>query len=280
MMYDENPKAVQVLNELVGRSNATLGSSHTDSLEYTDTLADACERAKDLGKALQLRKDVYLLTMSALGAEHNETLNRSDSLAAAYEKAGRIEEALRQREESLRGRRKESSGPDDLGIGYALQEVARLHEKLHDDKGAEPIWREALPFLKTNENVLVDVLESLGRCLLRLSKPADAEPVLRECLVIREKVGPDDWAKFHTKSLLGGSLLGQKKYTEAEPLLLASGEATKKSGQIAAEEQAHQIEDLERLVQLYEATGKKDKADAWRKILQETKSAAKNPAKP
>ena len=33
-------------------------------------------------------------------------------------------------------------------------------------------------------------------------------------------IEPDTWTTFNTKSMLGGALLGQKKYAEAEPLLL------------------------------------------------------------
>ena len=32
---------------------------------------------------------------------------------------------------------------------------------------------------------------------------------------------PDDWPTFNARSMLGGSLLGQKKDAEAEPLLLS-----------------------------------------------------------
>ena len=38
---------------------------------------------------------------------------------------------------------------------------------------------------------------------------------------------PDASWKFNTKSLLGGALLGQKKFAEAEPLLLAGYEGLK-----------------------------------------------------
>ena len=38
---------------------------------------------------------------------------------------------------------------------------------------------------------------------------------------------PDDWSRFDTQSLLGDSLLGQKKYAEAEPLLLSGYEGLK-----------------------------------------------------
>ena len=71
------------------------------------------------------------------------------------------------------------------------------------------------------------MLAALGLNLLKQQKYADAEPLLRECLKIREQKEPDDWRTFNTKSLLGGSLLGQEKYAEAEPLLLAGYEGMK-----------------------------------------------------
>ena len=63
-------------------------------------------------------------------------------------------------------------------------------------------------------------LGALGANLLRQEKWTDAESVLREALAVREKKEPDAWATYHTQSLLGGALLGQKKYAEAEPLLI------------------------------------------------------------
>ncbi len=40
-------------------------------------------------------------------------------------------------------------------------------------------------------------------------------------LAIREKTQPEDWSTFNTRSTLGGSLLGQKRYAAAEQLLPA-----------------------------------------------------------
>ena len=54
---------------------------------------------------------------------------------------------------------------------------------------------------------------------------AAAEPLLRESLAISAKQAPDAWFTFNTQALLGGALLGQKKYAEAEPLLLRGYEA-------------------------------------------------------
>ena len=44
--------------------------------------------------------------------------------------------------------------------------------------------------------------------------------------LIREKSQPDVWNTFTAKAMLG-ALLGQKKYAEAEPLLLSGDEGMK-----------------------------------------------------
>jgi hypothetical protein len=70
-------------------------------------------------------------------------------------------------------------------------------------------------------------MASLCLAMLRQEKWAEAEPILRECLAIREKVMPDEWPRFNTMSQLGVSLLGQKKYAEAEPLIVSGYEGLK-----------------------------------------------------
>jgi eukaryotic-like serine/threonine-protein kinase len=68
------------------------------------------------------------------------------------------------------------------------------------------------------------VLAQVSLDLLRYGQPAAAEPLLRECLAIREKKQPDDWRTFNTRSMLGGALLSRRKYADAEPLLRAGYE--------------------------------------------------------
>jgi hypothetical protein len=66
--------------------------------------------------------------------------------------------------------------------------------------------------------------------------------------------------------MLGGCLLGQKQYAEAEPLLTAGYEGLRaRAKAIPPDRAACLIEALERLVALYEATDKKDEAARWRK---------------
>ena len=99
-------------------------------------------------------------------------------------------------------------------------------------------------------------------------KFAEAEAMARECLAIRERDIPDDWRTFNARSMLGGSLLGQKKYAEAEPLLLSGYEGMKqREVNIPLEGKVRLSETLQRLVQLYEATNRPDQAAEWKQKL-------------
>ena len=68
--------------------------------------------------------------------------------------------------------------------------------------------------------------------------------------------------------MLGGALVGQQKYTDAEPLLVQGYEGMKqREAKIPPQGNVRLTQAVERLVQLYEATGRKDKADEWRSRL-------------
>ena len=87
----------------------------------------------------------------------------------------------------------------------------------------------------------------------------------RECLDIRTKTQPDAWSTFNAYSLLGGALLGQKKYAKAEPLLLQGYEGMKQREKaIPAPGLSRLPEALDRLIELYTATNRPDEAKKWR----------------
>ncbi len=68
--------------------------------------------------------------------------------------------------------------------------------------------------------------------------------------------------------MLGGALLGQKKFAEAEPLLLSGYEGMKKQeDKIPPAGKDRLNEAVSRLVQFYESTSKPDEAAKWRKEL-------------
>ncbi len=143
-----------------------------------------------------------------------------------------------------------------------MNNLATAYDEAKQFDKAEVLHRERLPLLKQKAGgdspAYAGALAAFGLNLLHQKKWTEAEPLLRECLAIREKTQPDAWTTFNTKSLLGGALLGQKKYADAEPLLLAGYEGMKQRAKtIPPPGKARLPEAIERLVQLYEATGQK-----------------------
>src|SRR5262249_58972198 len=101
------------------------------------------------------------------------------------------------------------------------------------------------------------------------TKRAEAESKLRRSLAIGQKIQPDDWATFDTRSLLGAALLLQKKYTAAQPLLLSAYEGLKeREAKLPLEGRGSLASAARRLVQLYEAWGKTDQVAKWQKVLE------------
>ena len=85
-----------------------------------------------------------------------------------------------------------------------------------------------------------------------------------------EKKRPDesDWILPHAKNVLGGALLGQKKYAEAEPLLVQGYEGMKRAEATMTAQWRYRLPEAgERVVRYYEETGQPEKAREWRERL-------------
>jgi hypothetical protein len=85
---------------------------------------------------------------------------------------------------------------------------------------------EASNALPKDSPQLAGMLAQLGLSLLQQKKWTQAEPLLRECLAIREKAQSDMWSTFKTQSLLGGALLVEMGGKSGSPALFMIQERT------------------------------------------------------
>jgi hypothetical protein len=75
--------------------------------------------------------------------------------------------------------------------------------------------------------------------------------------------------------MLGGALLGQQRYDEAEPLLRQGCDGLyQRRADIPPTGRPRLTEAIQRLVQLYEVQGKMDEADPWRRKLEAATNTA------
>ncbi|MBX9579694.1 MAG: hypothetical protein K2X87_05235 [Gemmataceae bacterium] len=127
------------------------------------------------------------------------------------------------------------------------------------------LFSEARKRWPQNSPQLAGELARFGLSLLQADAFAEAEPLLRDCLAIREKTQPGVWTTFNTRSLFGGALVGQKKYAEAGPLLVTGYEGMKQREKSIPPAGSTRIpEALDRLVELSAATNQPAEAARWR----------------
>jgi tetratricopeptide (TPR) repeat protein/tRNA A-37 threonylcarbamoyl transferase component Bud32 len=263
-------KALPLYEETLKLRRAKSGPDHPDTLTSMSGLAMAYRAAGQLGKALVLFEETLKLRRAKLGPDHPDTLTSMNNLAVVYKDAGQLDKALPLFEETLMLRRAKV-GPDHPDTLASMNKLAGVFLDAKQPSKALPLFHEFLAGWKKRlrEDLrFAGYQASVGADLIKASEFAAAEPILRECLTIREKHEPDAWTTFNARSLVGSSLFGQKKYTEAEPLLLAGYEGMKqRQDRIPKASQGLLTDALNRLVQLYDATGPKEKADALRAKL-------------
>jgi tetratricopeptide (TPR) repeat protein len=248
-----------------------LGPDDPELLETWNNLGVAYWRLKQLDQSIPIFERVLAAERKVRGEQHLETLRAQINLGVNYRDAGRLEEAVPLLEEADR---EGGASPSLRWVRFEL-----LTAYIAAGKSAEGIrltkelLAEARKEHPPGSTTLASVLAQRGSDFLQLKAWSEAEPILREALVIREKSQPDDWTKFNSRSMLGEALAGQKKYADAEPLLVQGFEGMKqRAAQMATTFRAERLTAAAaRLVRLYETLQKNDQAEKWRKELEAVK---------
>ena len=278
--------ALPLLEETLKVMKAKLGPEHPDTLRSMKHLVVAYQAAGKLDLALPFLEETLELQKAKLGPEHPDTLVGMGNLARAYYAAGKLDLVLPLLEESLRLQKAKlgsehpetlkvmgnlefvrnmttaeeryrvelaKNGPGHIHTLLARRDLAQYYMAVHRLDDAEQTLFEVIRGMKDRASDDAILVFTIG--------------LLRKSLATRERTMPDAWLTFQSKSLLGEALLGQKKYAEAEPLLLAGYEGMKKrEAKIPPQSKVRVTEALERVVRLYEALDKKDDAARWRKV--------------
>jgi serine/threonine protein kinase len=215
-------QAEALLSPVVESSRKVLGPEHRDTLWYTNGLATTYDREGKYAQAEALFSQALEVEERVLGPEHPVTLGALNGLAVVNLDEGKYGLAETYAKQALAGR-KYNLAPD------------------HPDT-----------MVSTNDLVLAYELQG---------KFTESEPLAREAVKLEQAKQPDDWQRFWAESLLGESLAGEKRYAEAEPLLLEGYR-----GMLARKERTpvpsrrHLDSAHEWIVQLYKAWGKPQKA--------------------
>jgi tetratricopeptide (TPR) repeat protein len=265
-------RALPLLERGLERTRTKLGPDHPDTLNSMANLADAYAGAGQPEKAFPLFEQALEGHKAKLGPDHPATLRVMGNLGLAFLRAGELRRAVPPLEEALAKASARLGADHALTIG-ATGNLAATYLAMDRPDKALPLFTDLLAARRKQlgrDNLrFANILAEVAKDLLKHGQDAMAEKVLDECLSIRAKKQPDEWNTFNTRSMLGGALLGQKKYAGAEPLLLQGYEGMKKrEAEIPPEVRSMRLTDaLGRIVLLYEASGRKEQAQEWRQKL-------------
>lgn len=271
-------EALPLLEQVLEATKTRLGPDHASTCIAMHDLAALNFFAGKVDRAIALHEQARDLRLAKLGPDHPDTLQSLHNLAYCYWKAKKNDLAIPLFEQAL-SRRSIVLGPDHpftIGtlttLSVALREDGQIDRalKLLEDAVADRQTRLGKNHADTVNMAkqLASVQTEKGLKLLKQQEFVEAESILRAALAIRTEYLPDAWNTFVTRSLLGGALSGQQKYSEAEPLVVSGYEGLKqREAQIPPESKVRLTEALERLIQLYEAWGKSAEAAEWRKRL-------------
>ena len=246
-----------------------LGSGHPDTLYSMGVLGNAFLDQGKYAQAEALYSETLEIQSRVLGSEHPNTLMSMNNLADVYAAEGKYAQA-----EALLSKNLEVKlrvlGPEHPGTLGALADAAAVYEQEGKYALAETHATQALAgrrhLLGSEHSDTMAAAAVLALVYVSQRRFAEAEPLAREVFEFGRKKQPEDWERYGAESLLGASLAGHKKYTEAEPLLLEGyhGMLARKD-RIGVADWYHLDRAREWVVQLYQAWDKPAKAAEWQK---------------
>jgi eukaryotic-like serine/threonine-protein kinase len=261
-------RALSLCEEAYERSRKRLGTENPVTLACMSTLAGTLVELKEPNRAIPLFEEVLRVRKANQRLDDPDTLMTMTDLATAYRSAGKFEAALPLLQSASASVEKQSFQFD--AARTIVRKLAECLEAMNRLSEAETWRRKWLAAAKTrpddDPNAYSNALIGLGGNLFRQKKWPEGEAVYREIVAIAEKKAPDEWPTFNATSLLGGALLAQRKFADAEPLLLKGYEGMKQREQsIPSQVKKQRLCDaLDRLIAFYTAVNKPDEVKKWK----------------
>ena len=244
-----------------------LGEEHPNTLTATSNLARLYRLEGRYAEAESLFAKALATGRIAQGEEHPNTLLTADKLAELYGDQGKYAQAEALAAIVLEARRRVEGEehPDTIDSRGTLAEMYRRQRKYTQ---AEALFIKVLEsrrrLVGQDHPDTLSALASLGRVRLAERKYTDAEATLRNAVGEYERAAPNIWNRYDCQSLLGSSLAGQKKYAEAESLLLSGYEGMARlQATIPVYYRVNLVRSAESIVGLYKSWGRSEKAAEW-----------------
>ncbi|MGA7931553.1 MAG: serine/threonine-protein kinase [Candidatus Sulfotelmatobacter sp.] len=266
------PQAESLDNQVFEIRRRVLGPDHPETLNSMNNLAVVYSDEGKYAQARALDSQVLEVKRRVLGPEHPDTLTSMNNLADDYAEEGKYAQAEVLFNQTLAIARR-VEGPEHPDTLLFMSDFASMYQRKGDYALAQKYADLALAgrrrALGSEDPDTMASAADLALAYVSQGKFAESEPLAREAVETYKKKEPDDWQRFRAESLLGASLAGQKKYPEAEPLLLEGyhGMLARKD-RIGVPDRYHLQLAHQALIQLYKDWGKPQKAAEIAKELE------------
>jgi tetratricopeptide (TPR) repeat protein len=206
-----------------------------------------------------------------LGEAHPNTLISMDNVALLYRNQGKYAQAEPLVTKVL-GEERHVLGDEHPDTLITMNNLAGLYRDQGKTAQAEMLY---IKLLELQRRVLgaehprrLASMKDLAVLYLNQFKYQQAETLLRQALESYQKSTTSTWDRYHCETMLGASLAGQKKYADAEVLLLSGYQGMlQRQATTPASNRLKLGQAGERIVLLYQDWGKPEKATEWRKKL-------------
>jgi eukaryotic-like serine/threonine-protein kinase len=240
-LYEREGKyteAEQLADHELNSSRRVLGEAHSTTVFLMSALANAYLDEGKYVPAQALLEKALDLNRHLFGEENPNTLTAFSDLARLYAALGRYAKAERLYIRTLEMRRRVSGNehPSTLRLMGNLAELYDREGKFREEEALLTATAKAQGrVLGDSHPETLARLSALGRVQLKQGKYSEAETTLRRVVDAYRQSSPETWQRYNCESLLGRSLAGQERYTEAEPLEFSGYEGMlQKAGFIAA----------------------------------------------
>jgi serine/threonine protein kinase/tetratricopeptide (TPR) repeat protein len=275
MWLARHSESIALRQQVLETSREVLGPNHLRTRLSGSRLALSYQFAGQLETSSRLYEQLLDQHRTLEGPTHPATLGTMHQLAWNYGMMGRLRESLAMFEK-LFALRNTGFGRDLDFLHYVIvcqwagkyDQVDKLLHEAAKLRGPDP----------GSINELYDSASLRGFLALNLllqKRYEEAEPIAREVVAMNQTGGGVNQFPYWV-SVLGAVLLGQRKYTEAEPILLKGYEGMKQfEVNFWAKRRAAEV--CGWIVRLYDESNQPEKARMWRAKLEADSQAAGKP---
>ncbi len=265
--FDEAEKLYQ---QVIASQKKVNGPEHPETLNSMGNLGVLYSVEGKYPQAAAQDSQVLEILRKQLGPEHPTVMSVMSNLAVVnlgehnYAEAERLEKTVLEM-------RTKVLGPEHVDTLDSMKILGAVYEAQGKYSEAEPLLTKALELRRKvsgpKHPETLDLMNKVGELRVDQGRFAEAETVLKEALEIQKQ--SQSYRRFWTEALLGASLAGQKRYTEAETDLLAGYEGMKQKAMTVPELNRQSMRKAQGFVaKMYADSGSSEKAAEWTSRVQ------------